>query len=143
MTPDRLLSAIRAALDDTERLARNAAGQGGEYDWHANGDEVLTADDMVVVSGRPTEHIARHDPAAVLRWVAADRRVFERHKAERGHVADRGEVLTCLPCSGAEWYWDGDVWVSEAIDDDELLTWPCPDFVDLADRLGIDPEETG
>jgi hypothetical protein len=78
--------------------------------------------------GRPTAadaaHIAVHDPAWVLRQVAAYRRILVRHQQYNGPVA-------CEYCVGP---------------DGEYVTWPCPDVRDLAsiysERPGFDPSWT-
>lgn len=66
------------------------------------------------------EHIALHDPARVLRDVAACRRVMARH------IQD---YSGCYWCSDKAGTW--------------LVVWPCPDLLDLAsiysDRPGHDP----
>lgn len=69
------------------------------------------------------EHIAYNDPAAVLRRVAADRRVLARHP---------GATATD-ECPGCGAWLDG-TW----------CTPPgalCPELVDLAERLGVTIQE--
>lgn len=146
MTPESLVAAVRERLDETERLARAATCEAwtvrvdcfGEVEVvtdaaHARyvGDKQPEPYDVVshgdfheAVSLADAEHIAFHDPAAVLRRVAAQRRVLERHQP---HIGDDGQA-TCEYCP--------------ADYEDELTPWPCPDFADLADGLGIDLEET-
>ena len=119
-TPEQLVSAVRAALDETERYARAA----GYHRWRPD----FELDIVVAVSNGKTvardcrdydsRHIARHDPAAVLRRVAADRRVLERHQES----TDTEYGSWCRRCCVGE--------------------WPCADVLDLARGLGIDPEET-
>lgn len=130
MTPDQLVAAVRAALDDTERLARRATSAPWTSDDPFMRDavhaplvsigefQVYVADclgkEMGPFARYNAEHIARHDPATVLRRVAADRRVLGRHQP-------------CVNCDG------------ECHACGHNPPWPCPDFADLADRLGIDP----
>ncbi len=61
------------------------------------------------------EHIARHDPARVLREVEANRRILNRHQlgSWHSHVLDV-DVVTCQACG--------------TLDDE----WPCPDLRLLA-----------
>ncbi|NKS02638.1 hypothetical protein GS528_16870 [Rhodococcus hoagii] len=71
---------LRARLDEDEQMARSAASPDG-YDWtpfgpgeddfdRVEGTSVATAsDDMADASAR---HIARHDPARVLREVGSE-----------------------------------------------------------------------
>jgi hypothetical protein len=128
MTPDELCTALRAALDETERLAKavkplgytdvmggervpetfliarlRAAGEDGYPQRHA--DPAAKA------------HFAHHDPASVLRRVAADRRVLDRHQNDGSDF--------CVYCT-----------------DNWAVVWPCVEIVDLADRYGITTEET-
>lgn len=79
---------------------------------------VCEADEMRTGDGG---HIVRHDPARVLRDVAAHRRILERH--EPAYVAQPGEqAAPCVCCEEPS---------------------PCPDVRDLAsiyaDRPGFDP----
>ncbi|HEX5994449.1 MAG TPA: DUF6221 family protein [Jiangellales bacterium] len=130
MTPDRLLSAIRAALDDTERLAL-AAGERSR-NWRAIGTVAVDHDGespfpIVYDEGYPTEdeaeHIARHDPAAVLRWVAAMREIVALYEFVTGHGSAVDHVRAMDMTTGAE----------SALRDVVRA---------LARGLGIDPEET-
>jgi len=139
MNPEDLCTAVREALDETERLARRADGgqpwrldAGAEY-----GPEVVVGDDEDACWRREVNdqvwhcddeqdgcpetargwiaegaHIARHDPSSVLRRVAADRRVLDRHQPD-----------------------DAQCCIYET--DDRVQPWPCQDFLDLADRCGI------
>ena len=128
MTPEQLVSAVRARLDETERVAlavsigphKPERWTAARYKddlrgWRIDGQFSCVVDSAF---GPDAEHIALHDPAAVLRRVAADRRVLERHQ----------------PCVN----YDGECHACG-----HNPPWPCPDFADLADRLGIDPEEAG
>jgi hypothetical protein len=89
------LEALRRHLDEDERVARAAIGHyGGGRDWvevSPNDHPGLVGDmkgDVVTFGQREgggtwqprAEHIARHDPARVLRWVRAAREILDRHR---------------------------------------------------------------
>lgn len=62
---DSLVARLREAIDETQRIAQAAVGfDYGVKDWADDGDPVNV-------------HIARHDPAAVLRRCAADRKLLD------------------------------------------------------------------
>ncbi|MGW4603753.1 DUF6221 family protein [Streptomyces sp. NPDC004532] len=104
---DDLVQWLGKQLDEDAALAE-AASPGP---WHANAesDEVLAVDGITVadgfaLSGRQlratTEHIARHDPARVLRETDAKRQIIAEHD-----VCSRklGESMDCqsleFPCT--------------------------------------------
>lgn len=72
MTPDDLVTWLRAQLDEDERVAQAAI----PGPWVADGDEVLHDGDQVVLSGHSTEHVARHDPVRVLAEMEAKRELI-------------------------------------------------------------------
>lgn len=91
-TPD-LVRQILAAIEATERDAQTAAKVGGAS-WSVeaftpSSPEALPAvvwvvdeaeDGMAMVNGdRRARHIARHDPASVLRRCAADQKLVQLH----------------------------------------------------------------
>jgi len=88
-----LAAAIRAAIDETEQDARSAWQE--NWRWYAEDKTVMTHVDQsgewdgyrVTGTRADAQHIARHDPAAVLRRVAADRKILELH-AGSGDVCD-------------------------------------------------------
>lgn len=105
---DDLVQWLRAQLDGDERAAE-AASPGP---WHVNAesDEVLAVDGITVADGfalssrqlrATTEHIARHDPARVLREIEIDRellaeyertlRSHEGHQRESARLAGSGD----------------------------------------------------
>lgn len=103
-----LVAAIRAALDETERIAR-ACWPG--VDFHASEDpsnpgtfdvEAYESGSLgnFVEVGRVAapfaEHIARHDPAAVLRRCAADRELIEMYEARGGDLATLEAVFEVI-----------------------------------------------
>lgn len=147
-TPEVLVSAIRERLDEIE-LAANDATPGswvaepcsrslpGEKPWPA--DYVSRGpmrERFDAGSAFDAAHIALHDPSSVLRRVQADRRVLQRHRP----IRDLEDTETiCARCSGASF--DLGVLVGHY---SPVTRWPCGDFRDLADGLGIDlPEDTG
>ena len=83
---DPMIAFLRDRLDEDSALA-SAASPGP---WHVNAesDEVLAADDVTVAEGfalsgqqlrATTEHVARHDPARVLREVESKRGILRAH----------------------------------------------------------------
>jgi hypothetical protein len=122
---------ITQQIDATQHAAE-AAAQDGTPDWHAkthfrvadgNGDPV------VYDEGRPTEdqarHIALHDPAAVLRRCAADRKILEHH-APNTHGID---VYACTGCGSDDYGWTVD------------HTNDCPTLLALAEGYGLTDEQ--
>lgn len=84
---DRMLAWLREAMDAAEQIAR-AACEGAEGRWHHLGDQhggSVAGDHegyhVAYDEGYPTleqaTHIARHDPAAVLRRITADRQILD------------------------------------------------------------------
>ena len=77
-----LVEFLTARYDEDEQAARSASP--GPWHLNAEGDEVMAVDDIMVagafaLSGNQQRataaHIARHDPARVLREVSAKRRI--------------------------------------------------------------------
>jgi succinylarginine dihydrolase len=95
---DRMVVWLREAMDAAERDAE-AASKDGTPDWYAK-EHFAVADaagePVVYDEGRPTpdqvRHIVRHDPAAVLRRIAADRQQLAQHAAvpDHGRLSDHG-----------------------------------------------------
>ncbi|MFF5259485.1 DUF6221 family protein [Actinomadura viridis] len=110
-----LVGFIEARLDEDERIARRCDGADECGRWTATGTVVdFCQVEMEGFHPAHAEHIARHDPARVLREVQAKRRVLARH---------------CLsPAEGdPERPWDDRD--DCQYDGDE---WPCPDLLTLA-----------
>ncbi len=81
-----LTAFLRARLDEDERVARAAVDfDYGVRDWADDGDPV-------------NAHIARHDPARVLREVEAKRRLLEQFRL-------RGDSVRAVvrPVTGGVW----------------------------------------
>lgn len=99
--------------------------------WNASSDtftvydgnsSAVAADILPAAAGL----IARHDPAAVLRRCAADRKILERHRLDPN-------VTYELACEGCRTY--GDVSLSWTDNLNE-----CPELLDLAEAHGLTPE---
>lgn len=121
-----LLSWLTAQLDHDEQVALGAARNSIGPTWTAVG--LQSSYDV-----RVDDHIALHDPARVLRQVAAHRRTLGRHQSrskEWGIV----DCSTCLEDTDSTYQ------------DDPIATWaswPCAEIRNVAsiysDRPGYDP----
>jgi hypothetical protein len=137
-----LVTFLRARLDEDERVARAAIGGPWEVGptfgardnrvyVRAEGDLIDSVGTCVIAGQIPNvpewrsnaQHIARHDPARVLREVEAKRRRMERHE----RLTAFGQPDRCRWCGR-----------------DTFVPWPCPDIQgDLAvyaDRPGYRDE---
>lgn len=115
-----LVDRIKAALDEEESVAR-LLPQGGLH-WNV----VLTGDPpWGVESDRAfVEHVVRHDPARVLRQVAAMRKVLDAHAP---FIADEDEPdPICQTCTEGSHLYD-------------VNAYPCPTLLALAEAYGIEP----
>lgn len=96
------------------------------------GDVVVAGDDVGGTDLKDAEHIARHDPARVLREVKAKRRIIEIHKLEVAKDPARFNQLTGeqLPdvyevnCAVCGWATDDPTSGCETL---RLLALPCAD----------------
>lgn len=88
-----LAAFLAARLDEDEEIARRAAREGGTWEQEDPerfpGTIMSLGGHVTYDEGAPDEnqgpHIARHDPARVLREVAADRVILGEHQeAESG-----------------------------------------------------------
>ncbi|MFD3594376.1 DUF6221 family protein [Nocardia sp. NPDC058640] len=79
---------IRARLDEDERIARESDSGDGQWGFDERFDHVGTSDETVH-SLHHSEHIARHDPARVLRDIAGKRKILAK-------LADAGTPV---------WWW--------------------------------------
>lgn len=145
-----LISRLLTAIEEAEEDARDASTWGD--DWSV-ADHVAppwgedTPDDVILAAGKPVatmnteyggclaaSHVARNDPAAVLRRCAADKRVLERHN--KPEPMDPFQVRVWrfeVKCGHCSW--------TCYTDCEDMVKFPCPDLVDLADRYGISVEE--
>jgi hypothetical protein len=128
--PEELVAAVREVIDETERVALAAVA--GPWSFDGNPSCVVVAADgrslsasawncEPPVNAANAEHIAFNNPAAVLRRVAADRRVLTRHQPYETWPSGRFVCRWCNTGNGCR-------------------PFPCSDVVDLADRYGIDVE---
>ncbi len=133
-----LIERLRAAIDETEEVALAAAGLGASgRNWRR--DLISCVEDadgglIVYGEGTPTreraDHIARHDPASVLRMVTAHRKILELHVSnpltqDMVRISDGTPVATCISCGG--WY--------------AMKTgteWPCATLLALAEVYSIE-----
>jgi hypothetical protein len=125
---DDLVQFLRNRLSDDEQAAKAAASELGA-DWYYSDGSVLARreDDMVATGSQSFmerergEHIARHDPARVLREVDAKRRILN-------------DVLPTMQADelriAGEWGVGSDP-VREASDD--LLSLLAPPYADHPD----------
>lgn len=67
---DSLVARLREAIDETQRIAQAVRADG----WH---EDVAKAEGWNEYNEGVREHILRHDPAAVLRRCAADRKLLD------------------------------------------------------------------
>ena len=82
---DDIVGFLRARLDEDEAAALDAEGscpspwEGSADLWDGSGDPIAADTDRNYVTVRGAEHIARHDPARVLRDVEAGRAIVDMH----------------------------------------------------------------
>ncbi|TXS34750.1 DUF6221 family protein [Streptomyces sp. OR43] len=149
MTTD-LVQFIRARLDEDEQTAQDATGsEWGDVDpqqpyviWDVKARQKnRTLMDVgrlaSVVSPENRAHIARHDPARVLREVAAKRLMLDEALASRHHVSsDQYETRPSATEAGREpTCWDScgrDARVHRTL---ELLAMPYVDHPDYMQAL--------
>ncbi|QVJ03041.1 hypothetical protein KGD82_13485 [Nocardiopsis eucommiae] len=122
---------LNARLDEGEAAAQAVIDAGGRSGWEAvpiaelDGRRALTGGSSIfavmdpVPEGRAcAEHAARHDPARVLREVAAKRKMLELH------ANGCPGINYCVSC------WNGN----------ESLDWPCPTVRTLASAHADHPD---
>lgn len=141
-----LVAFLRACLDEEQLGAEEAAkwdaedGGGHHPRWKAAHGTIVDADsdDYGIVApflGETTpevaDHIARHDPARVLREVEAKRAILDEH--DPGYPVTYPKPSgqpTCGVCHAGGWDWEPE-------------KWPCATVRHLAavyrDRPGYDP----
>lgn len=107
-----LIAKLRAALDDDERIARAARAK---YFTSKVLGQFSAIGDM--------RHAIRHDPARVLRQVAAMRKVLDLHQP---FIADEDEPdPICQTCTEGSHLYD-------------ISAYPCPTLLALAEAYGIE-----
>ena len=125
MTTD-LVAFLRARLDEDHRIAAVAAGMDAGSSWVADDYDVLGDGTAAEATSFPqAEHIARHDPARVLREVAAKRRILFAHEPvllRKGSGADYYVTATvCRTCGGTDALYD-----DGTAPPDRPAAYPCP-----------------
>ena len=80
-----LISFLNARLDEDEAIAQSAAKRMGSPDWRQAAtddgrDTVVMGEREVGLHSLLGTHIARHDPARVLREVEADRKLIAAYE---------------------------------------------------------------
>lgn len=136
-----LVSRVLAAIEQAERSAQCVPEE--KRIWVAQhsrleGSAVMDDDGwplMKPVFSSMVDHIARNDPAAVLRRTQADKRQVARHHPERrsGYQPDDDDTpgaygiisQACAECGSQ----------------DLAVHWPCPTLLDVAFSYGISVEE--
>lgn len=125
MKPDELDTKLREAINGAAELANACTHKSfvSPGPWYADHRAVFdrAGNRRIADTGGAifAMHIAENGPPEILRRVAADRRVLDRHVQMSG-----GGCRYCC---------------TSPLDD---TWWPCPDLVDLADRYGIETEAT-
>jgi hypothetical protein len=127
---DTVEAAARAATDGPWHVTEYdyptdfAAGIGtalGEVDVVGHGYEGGGVEHLA-----DARHIAFHDPAAVLRRCAADRKIIARHQLDP-------DVYWAPACAGCGTYGDQDMPYTDNLNE-------CPELLDLAEGYGITTE---
>lgn len=125
----------RAAMtwDDTTRWVADHQGVFEVADGIGRDDELIASTGVQHVSDgleyERATHIARHDPARVLREVARNRRVLERH---RKFVPSDGVLLIGIAGSG-------DICAGCGMSNGHRA-WPCAEVRDLASIWSDHPD---
>lgn len=134
-----LVEFLNARLDDDEQTARDATCH-GRWGWHIpNETTVLVFDDQTradvahAFRGEPdAEHIARHDPARVLREVEAKRQIIATHVTFGGfqdeEETDHGHG--CQECGWNAEYSDRGGWCTTL----RLLALPYTDHPEFKEE---------
>lgn len=108
---DNLIDRLNAALDEDERIAREAAAVDGIAVWSEKREGIFLGWELGA-------HVHRHDPAAILRKVEGARKILALHRSNH----------ECQQLHGDE---NIDLWV----DKDEV----CPTVLALAEMFGVEP----
>lgn len=116
-----------------EHTAQQAANAGTRWSVDLPAAKITTAEGFKVANTKEpwARHIAAHDPAAVLRRCAADRRILARHNTDPAYAHDR---LWSVACNGCGTAGDCDDPVTENLND-------CPELLDMAAAYGLDDDQ--
>lgn len=140
-----LVERLRAALDETERVAREAGGtawvKSSTYPDQAGVEEAATGEVVVYDEGWPTtaqaEHIALHDPERELRMVAAHRKILDLHAPSEYRIRRSGGitqvVLQCDHCASLCHSGSG-----LSCDEPCDAVYPCETVTLLAEAYGVE-----
>jgi hypothetical protein len=118
---------INQQIDQREDLAKRAAHY-GRPDWPQPCTAAVdTGEDWPITTeaGPIAEHIAMHDPAAVLRRSAADRKILEHHAPNTYGI----DIHACTGCGSDDYGWNVD------------HTNDCPTLQALAEGYGLTEEQ--
>lgn len=127
---------ITQQVDLRAAEARGAADGAGDTHWQAAEEanceccvhlRTKSGGLLCTPDSRYADHMAAHDPAAVLRRCEADRRILDRHDTDPDSASDR---LFATACHGCGTFGDCDDPVTENIND-------CPELLDLAHAHGL------
>lgn len=156
MTAD-LVQFLRARLDEDEAEARAAAEKAGSGDWRYQPDDNYVSwiehDERASPTNRETwwplvteaasyvgdtidrevaDHIARHDPARVLREVEAKRQLIEEHPSALGWDGSQADATVCRTCAenSTDGGLNGDPYPCRTL---RLLALPYTDHPDYRD----------
>ena len=117
---DDLIARLKKYLDEDERVALDVAYPDPES-WYSEGHLAWDTTRNLAAKGRTNKHgthIARHDPARVLRWVKAAREILDEHEP-KPWVRDLSYCSCCSDKRG-----------------DSQEDWPCPTVRALASVYG-------
>lgn len=135
MTAPSIVEFLHARIqedEDTARAARDLMDEpwkvfpeGHEEENYSGGHRVSNGGTNAGwVEESKAFHIARHDPARVLREVAAKRRIMERHKPD-DRIAVKGPYRGRYSCQGCNYEYGTIDEVTQDINE-------CPELRDLA-----------
>lgn len=133
-----LIERIKAAIDEDEQVANAAIEQVGDGDWEQRGTRIVTESnrdrevaDYAIVEC--IDHIARHDPARMLRQVEGARKILALHQPVAVLNNDGVRVIghECKAC------FDSPAPYSEP--PYSMTDYPCPTVRALAEMFGVEP----
>ncbi|NUP47530.1 MAG: hypothetical protein HOW97_09485 [Catenulispora sp.] len=146
MTADPL-AYLHAAHAEAQTEAEAARNEAGDADWYA-GDEALHARNsgQTIVNGpwghldeRLGVYLARHDPAAVLRRITAERKQLELHATVPNHGRFSDHNACPALCDGE--HDDPPVCRSCRNYAGDPIDAPCPTVEILAEGWGWTPDQ--